>query len=138
MERVSGPSRTDRILEIIDSGLQHSDEVGLSLDNGRCWRCQREFPVEGSTAGLCGSCLEVLQSEATPAPEPGPDPPAPPTPSPLRAGATETCRQFQENLARLAEIRRESLTSPLALPALPGRPRALMPPADIEDRGYLG
>lgn len=53
---------TDRILELIDAGLQSSDEHGYGHDNrGLCARCQRQKPAEGE---FCAGCRSFLLEDS--------------------------------------------------------------------------
>lgn len=58
----------DRILDVVDAGLQRSSEVGADGGNpSKCWRCKVMDPAEGSSSGLCAPCRSFLLEE-------GPDP----------------------------------------------------------------
>lgn len=60
-------SRVDRILDVIDVGLQRTTEAeyGDLVDADQCWRCRRTLTSDEaeSPSGTCGTCREVLLSD---------------------------------------------------------------------------
>lgn len=57
-------STTDRILGVIDAGLQHSDEVSYGTDHSPdlCARCQKLEPATGGD--LCEGCRAFLLGDS--------------------------------------------------------------------------
>ena len=90
-------SRVDKVLELIDGGLQSSSERGyVSVAVDRCPRCVSREPCDGSE--FCGPCRAFLLGD-------GPDtsfPPADARFSELSAAWDETRRVLQEPVDELA------------------------------------
>jgi hypothetical protein len=63
---------TDRILDIIDGGLQSSIEHGFRVDNSpnACIRCLKTEPAEGGD--LCRGCRAFLLGDSRVDPKPRP------------------------------------------------------------------
>lgn len=63
--------RLDRVLRVIDSGLQSSGETGHTFDAGGCARCQQVMPATDD-GDLCPRCKAFLLGDG---PEPMPERP---------------------------------------------------------------
>lgn len=97
----------DRILEVIDGGLQSSPDPSYGpIDRSTCWRCSHHPPETDSSSGLCPGCRTFLLGD-------GPDPKLDLPAVPIFTGAdveaivrafSELFESLRPTLERIAEV----------------------------------